>query len=154
MPIKLLDIDEDDMDKVSSLIYHTDEGLFSILFGRDIAKAKRDIEKMVRIGNNSFGKENIYVCIDEEGIVQGLLIAYDGETKSKMDDEKAFRQVFPFRKVLWLGIIDAILLSRIVTNKFPKKELYISNVSVSAESRGKGFGTKLMNMAHGIAKDR
>ncbi|HPR42513.1 MAG TPA: N-acetyltransferase [Candidatus Methanofastidiosa archaeon] len=154
MPIMDLDIDSHDIEKVSELIYGTDDGLFALLFGNDMETAVSNIGKLVRLGNNSFGHENIYVDIDENGSIQGLLIAYSGKEKKRMNDGQAFGGVFSLAKRIRLWVLNSLIVSRLINGSIGPDEFYISNVSVSPESRGKGIGTELMDKAQETAKEK
>ena len=149
-----MDLDRHDVNDVSRLIYLTDVGLFGLVFGKDVPKAQDYIAQLIRIGNNSFGKDVIYVATDDDNKVVGALIAYGKSEKDAMDDDSAFSKIFSKFRLLRLLLLDRIGLSRLVTVKLSLGEFYISNISVDPAMRGRGVGTFIMDNAKRLAAER
>nr|HOP09313.1 N-acetyltransferase [Candidatus Methanofastidiosa archaeon] len=82
------------------------------------------------------------------------LIAYSGKEKKRMNDGQAFGGVFSLAKRIRLWVLNSLIVSRLINGSIGPDEFYISNVSVSPESRGKGIGTELMDKAQETAKEK
>jgi ribosomal protein S18 acetylase RimI-like enzyme len=137
-----------DIDTVVGLIYDTDKYLFPFLFGPR-AKALSTLKKLVLRDGNSFSHRHIR-CEVEKDRVRGILIGYD----HRMIDEAA--ETADFRAVLPVFDQITLFLKYLILKPFMDKSdvtgVYIQNVCVAAEDRGKGIGSLLIR--HFCALDR
>ena len=132
-----LDINSHDINKVAELIFDTEPIVFSLLFGKNKDKALHRIKNIVKIGNNSFGHEHIYIAIEGDRIL-GLTVIYRGdEIDLKIESDK-FSAALDFFGRLRLAFYEKILLNRLLITKLEENDLYISNVCVDKENRGSG----------------
>lgn len=138
-----LDINHHDLDKVADLIYETEPELFSLLFGKKKNKALPNIKKVVQAGQNSFGYDFIYIAIEKEDIL-GLTIIYRGNEIDKKIESNRFTTSLDFFSLIRLIIIELIFVRRLLTGNIDEQDLYISNICVDAQHRGKGIGTFLL----------
>jgi ribosomal protein S18 acetylase RimI-like enzyme len=145
------DIDNHDLHKVADLIFETEPDVFSLLFGQKKEKALKRIKNIVKIGDNSFGYNNIYVAIDKDQI-HGLTIIYKGGDIDRKLESERISDALDFLGVIRLTFFDKILLNRLLTSKISVNDLYVSNVCVDKESRGKGIGKFLLKNILDYAK--
>jgi len=138
-----LDINSHDLQKVAELIFDTEPTVFSLLFGKNKDKALYRIKNVVKIGKNSFGHEHIYLAF-EGGQIFGLTVIYSGdEIDLKVESDK-FSEALDFFGRLRLFFYEKVLLDRLLITKIEKNDLYISNVCVDKEKRGKGIGNFIL----------
>ena len=145
-------IEEKDYLLVAELIYDTSIELSEFIFGKR-EKNILPIKKLIEIGNNSFGYENIYgYYLNKE--LAGLYVGYTGEKKKYyggMPDLRAFLKAFNILKILILTI-KLPILNRLLTSKLENDEYYLSNLVVDSKFRGRGIGSILLDHAIENAK--
>jgi len=129
-----------DLDAVAELVYDTDVYLFPFLFGAR-KRALPILRELIRLNANSFSHRYIQVY-EGEGRVQAILIGYDHREIDQKAEEGDFKSV--------LSVIDQILMvpKYWILQPFMDKSdvtgVYIQNVCVAAEHRGKGIGSLLI----------
>ena len=151
MEFAKFDIKYHDLHKVADLIFETESELFSLLFGKNKDKALSRIKRVVKAGGNSFGHDNIYLAIDKNQIL-GLILFYKGNDIDKKIESDKFSEILDFPSLLRLFFFEKTVISRLLTKNLDEKELYISNVCVDKNSRGKGVGKFLLNNVFKKAK--
>jgi ribosomal protein S18 acetylase RimI-like enzyme len=129
-----------DLTQVAGLIYDTDKYLFPFLFGGR-EKALPVLRALVMREGNSFSYRYIW-CDVEDGVVRGILIGYDHRTIDKDAEEADFRAVLPVWDQILLFF--KYLILRPFMDKSDVTGVYIQNVCVAAEARGKGIGSGLI----------
>ncbi|HNX91832.1 MAG TPA: GNAT family N-acetyltransferase [Candidatus Omnitrophota bacterium] len=144
MIIRDLDIACDDVYFVAKLIYHTDQELFPLVFGREKA-ALRNISALIRGEGNRYSHRNIIIA-EEKGYIFGILISH-GIIRDKKAERKEHASIFGFWGGVKLDVIGTLLEKFVLTSVKSEKEKYISNISVRPESRGKGIGGALIDQA-------
>jgi ribosomal protein S18 acetylase RimI-like enzyme len=147
------DIIRHDLEKVTDLIFETEPHLFSLLFGKNKTKAFNRIKKIIRVGKNTFGHENIYLAIEDDQILGLTIIIKGNEIDSKIESEK-FSEALDFFGLIRLIFIEKFLLDRLLKTVLEKNDLYVNNVCVDKDHRGKGVGKFLMNNILIIAKSK
>ena len=65
MKFEKLDIKKHSSHKVAELLYETDRIIFNFLY-RNKSNAVKILEKLVNLGENNLGHENIYVVTQDE----------------------------------------------------------------------------------------
>lgn len=94
------------------------------------------MERLVRMDDSQYSYQNTLVATNSEGIVMGILVAYDG---AKL---KQLRQRFIQEAIVSFGIdysgMDA---------ETEEGEYYIDSLAVSSSFRGKGIATQLLKAA-------
>jgi len=138
------DIKNHDIKKVSELIFETEPKVFSLLFGNNKNKALKRIKSVVKTGGNSFGYEYIYLAIEKNKIL-GLTIFYNGLDIDKKIESDNFSKALGFFGIFRLMLYDQILLRRLLTNSLDERDMYISNICVDQNIRGKGIGRFLLD---------
>jgi len=147
-------IEEKDYLLAAELIYDTSTSLSEFIFGKR-EKSIPYIKKLVEIGNNSLGCENVYGYYLNNELV-GLYIGYTGEKKKYyegMPDFYAFLKAFNILEILIL-VGKLPILNRLLTSKIEKDEYYISNLVVDSRFRGRGIGSILLDHAIENAKKK
>lgn len=150
MDIQRFDVAKHDLDAVARLIYLTDSDISSLLFGKDMKSALECIKKLMFFGQNTFSKDYIHVALSDSRVA-GVLICFDGAQKRSMDENKAFGKVSCNTRKIVLFLLSGSL-NRILTRNIGDDELYISNISVDPDMRGKGVGSALIMYAETLAR--
>ena len=132
------DIKKHDLDKVSELIFETEPELQSLLFGKNKEKALSRIKKVVLAGNNSLGHDYTYIAIEKNQIF-GLTIFFKGNEINKKTESELFFKALDFFGIIRALFIEKILINRLLTKRFEKKDLYVANVCVD-KVEGKELG--------------
>lgn len=151
MQIKKLNLNVHDSKKVSELIYFTDASTYDQIL-KNKSQAVDKIEKLVRLGNNSLGFENIWVVtnFDDEDVL-GVMVTPSEEESSYMQEIKTFLNLFSTLDAMRfsiLGFIDAMLLADIGPQDF-----YLACVAVDEKARGQGIGTFILESALEMAQE-
>jgi ribosomal protein S18 acetylase RimI-like enzyme len=148
-----LDVNKHDLALVSKLIYETELESFKFLFGSNKNNAQKNIQKLIMVGNNSFGSDKIHVVSDENDDVLGILVSYSNGEIKEIDEIKAFFNAMGIIDFLKLLIISPVLNKLLITNK-SDDDYYLSNISVAEEHQGKGIGTSILENSFKIAKEK
>lgn len=112
-----------DSHKVAELIYDVDFRTFDLLFNSKssaIERIEKDIKK----------DECLKVILDNDQLI-GILICYTVDKKPKFH--------FKNYKLFIIDILDYFVLSKV-----KKGDLYIAELAIDKNQRGKGFGTKVL----------
>lgn len=147
MKFEKLDIKKHSPHKVAELLYETDRTILNFFYGNK-ANASRILEKLIRLGENNLGHENIYVVTQDE-VVTGVLL-YFGGNHHKLGELK-----FLFKN---LNLVDAIrfllidLKDSLILSHLEKCDFYLAGVAVHEKFRGQGVGNFMLNQ--GINKAR
>lgn len=129
----------DDIERVAKLIYETDGVVFPILFGKK-EKGIKKISKLIKMENNSFSYNNIFCYLNEKGEIEGVLIAYKNKgLKEEVDFKNAFSTIELVKFCIKALIVEPII--QLETSS----DLYIQNICVNEENRGRGIGSKLID---------
>ncbi len=153
MIFEKLDINKNDLNKVSELIYETELDVFKPLLGEDKNKALENIEKLVKSENNLFGHENIHVVSDENGNVLAILLSFCGRETNLWADFKAFFKILNFIEFLEL-MVKGIAINELLTSEVGPDDYYLSNIAVDPLYRGQGIGTYILENAFKLAEDK
>lgn len=148
--VERLDSEKHDVAQVAQLIYQTDAQILPFVFGKDEKKAVRRIEKLIRMGRNTFGSEHLTV-LTEKNFVQGILVGFTAKEKQGFREKTVFPRVFGvFGSIRLLFVMT--VLGNLISLHFEPYDYHISNLSVRADCRGKGFGSILL--CHAIQQAR
>ncbi|BES64995.1 hypothetical protein SANA_14340 [Gottschalkiaceae bacterium SANA] len=94
-------------------------------------------------------KDKEFVAV-AEGKVMGLLTLVF-EDQGKLELKPNISKGKLLKKYGLFGLIRGALLSMVFSYHPPKNELYIDSIGVSADARGRGVGTKLLEFAEELA---
>jgi ribosomal protein S18 acetylase RimI-like enzyme len=153
MELKKLDTNVHDLQLVSELIYETDKDLFKIFFDKDRDKALLKLQKIIKAGNNCYGREHIYVAEDDSARVTGILTAFRGDEIKFLDEAKVYADTMGILDFLKMVLVKPIF-DRISASSIGGDDFYIGNIAVDPNIRGGGIGTFLLKESFKIAKDK
>ncbi|HEX3013425.1 MAG TPA: GNAT family N-acetyltransferase [Methanobacterium sp.] len=148
-----LNINKHDLNKVSELIYETELTIFKQLLGKDEKEAIQNIKKLIKLGKNYFGHEHIYVVINEDENIKGILVSFSGRELSLWNDFKAYFKVLNFYNFLKCAV-KGTLINESLTASLGKDDYYLSNVAADPQFRGQGIGTFILENALKTAEEK
>ena len=147
--------DNGEADDCAKLIYISGPHLYSYIFVEDEPKIYDLIKFLYDTPGSMIAKEKI-VIEEENGKIRGLILAYPASDMKKM-------AIPMLRSIKGLLLINGLLnllkmLYRLKLNRhFPgieDDELFISNLAIFEEYRGKGVATKLLDKAEEMAIEK
>ena len=147
MKFEKLDMEKHSSYIVAELLYEKDHTIFNFLYGNKSNSAKI-LEKLVVLGNNNLGHENIYVVTQNELVIGALL--YSPGDHGKLGDLK-----FHFKN---LNIVDAFrfllieLKDSLILSHLKKCDFYMAGIAVDEKFRGQGVGSLLLNKGIKVAR--
>lgn len=153
MKLKELDVNKYDMDQISEMIYETDQNLFNTFLDENPVKAVIKLKKLILSGKNSYGHDHIYIAEDENGAIQGILVAFRGDEIGFVQEAKIFRATMTFKDFLKLTFIKPVY-DRLTASSIQGDDFYIGNLVVSANLRGKGIGSKIIEHSFDLAREK
>lgn len=153
MKLKELDINEYDINQISEMIYETDQNLFSTFLDKDPVQAVAKLKKLIESGKNCYGHEHIYLAEDENGNIQGVLVGFRGDEIGFVQEAKIFKATMPFKDFLKLTFIKPVY-DRLTASSIQEDDFYIGNLVVSANLRGKGIGSKIIEQSFELAREK
>jgi ribosomal protein S18 acetylase RimI-like enzyme len=142
-------------DDCAKLIYISGPHLYSYIFVEGEPKIYDLIKLLYDTPGSMIDKEKI-VIEEENGRIRGLILAYPASDMKKM----AIPMLKSIKGLLLInGLLNLLkMLYRLKLNRhFPgteDDELFISNIAIFEEYRGKGIATKLLDKAEEIAIDK
>lgn len=149
MKFEKLDIEKHNLHKVAELLYETDRTILNFFY-RNKTNAAQILEKLVNLGENKLGYENIYIVTQNE-VVIGVLLYFEGSHHELGDLKFLFKN---------LNIIDAFRFSLIdlkdsfILSHLNKCDFYLAGVAVDEKFRGQGVGSLILNQGINIARQR
>jgi len=153
MKLKELDTNRYDINQISEMIYETDNNLFSIFLDKDPAQAVAKLKKLIESGKNSYGHEHIYIAEDDNGNIQGVLVAFRGDEIALVEEAKIFWATMTFKDFLKLTFIKPVY-DRLTASSIQGDDFYIGNLVVAANLRGKGIGSKIIEHSFELAREK
>lgn len=153
MKLKELDINEYDINQISEMIYETDQNLFSTFLDKDPVQAVAKLKKLIESGKNCYGHEHIYLAEDENGNIQGVLVGFRGDEIGFVQEAKIFKATMPYKDFLKLTFIKPVY-DRLTASSIQEDDFYIGNLVVSANLRGKGIGSKIIEQSFELAREK
>ena len=126
------------LNQVATLIYHTDIGLFRLLFGSP-HRAIPLLERLVSGMNNSFSHQYTHVAVTNDNTIAGIIILIP-PTPIKEDD---FLTMMPWHALLRLALAHIIIGP--ILHQGTKSTPYIQNISVADSFKGQGVGSQLID---------
>jgi ribosomal protein S18 acetylase RimI-like enzyme len=129
---------------VSKLIFETNKELSGLIFGSDKNKAVHKVKRLISMGSNSYGHENIYVaCHDSQ--VLGIAVAYSLEDKVDWQELRTFLRVMSIHEKVKFIFLIIPFLEIIMPEDLMPGDLYICNIVVGGENRKQGVGSFLLS---------
>ena len=149
MKFEKLDIKKHSVHKVAELLYETDHDIFNFFYHNKSNTAKI-LEKLIELGGNNLGHENICVVTENDTVI-GVLLYSVG------DHDAFYELMFHFKN---LNFIDALKFSLIdlkdslVLAHLLDGDFYLAGVAVDEEFRGWGIGGLILDHGIKMAKKR
>ncbi len=119
----------------------------------DNDQTRKTVMGLIESGNNFLGHENMYISI-ENGIITGLIVCYAGKSGTTFQALIRLLTELRLKELINLIILNAELLHTGYTPELCEDDFYISLIVVDENHRGKSLGTKLIQKAIEIAKDK
>lgn len=153
MNVNKLDITKHDLEMVSELIYETDKNLFDTFLDKKQNVAVKKLRKLIVSGGNSYGYEHVYIFEGHNGKIKGILVAFQGDEVKFLDEARVFWDTMKFFDFLKLTLIKPVY-DRITASYIEGNDLYIGNLVVVPEYRGKGIGTEIIEYTFQLAREK
>ena len=115
-------------------------------------KTRENIRKLILLGNNFVGHENIYVSLDKEYIT-GLCIGYRGKSGAELRTLLALLLRFRLNDLFNQLIVNSSMLDSGHAPGLEPTDFYISLVAVEENHRRQGIGGRLIRNALSLAAD-
>lgn len=127
----------DDMVSISEMIYDTDPWIYPTFLG-NVDYAKKVMPLFIK-ANTIYNYNNIYVA-DDDGIIKGIVIIME---KFPVDNYYVMKKIISDNK-LDLPKFEWLNKDYFETLNFDFKGIYITNVCVKKEYRGKGIASFML----------
>ena len=149
MKYEKLDLSKHSAYKAAELLYETDRVIFNFFY-RNKSNTAKILEKLITLGNNSLGHENIYVVTQNESVIGVLL--YSIGNHQKLGELK-----FHFHN---LNLVDAFIFFLIalkdsfILSHLKKCDFYLAGIAVDKKFRGQGVGSLILEQAIDMARKK
>lgn len=156
MKFEKFEVNNTNLKKVSGLIYESNEEILKYAFGKNRKKAQKKIEKLVQIGKNHYGYENIYVAYDGQRIT-GFFIGYTGqeqEDRLKNTDSLTFLKLMLAYGIIKYKLFIRPLFMRISLVDIKKDDFYVDGILIDENYRDAGVDSFLLEKAIELAKSK
>ena len=151
MYLQKMDKKKHDSFKVSEIIYEADAETFDFFFGNK-ENASQKLGKLVSIGDNNLGYQQIYVVTNDDHQIMGVMVYSAGEKIGTMHELKVLFRNFNILdsvRFIMIEIIDSIFLSRL-----EKDDFYYAIVAVDEHFRGQGVGSFILEEGITLAREK
>ena len=125
MKFEKLDLKKHSSHKVAELLYETDRDIFNFFY-RNKSNTAQILEKLIKLGNNNWGHEHIYIVTQNELII-GALLYFMGNHHIIGELKFHFKNLNPFDafRFLLIDLKDSLILSHL-----RKCDFYLAGVAV------------------------
>lgn len=132
----------DNLEEIATLIYETDPYIYPFWFNNSVKKAQKFLPKLMQEEGNLFHIDNMYIAYDKtNGKVVGVLVAIDKSIKLDFDWTKYKKINHNYRFTIEHYVEE---IEKEIRETDNKELLYISNICVQTELRGRKIGSKLI----------
>lgn len=132
---------DDNFEEIAALIYDTDPYIYPYWFKNDKEKVVKVLSKLIEKPGFFFNYENIYVAYDRtDKRIVGILVGLDKSTN--LDYDYRYLESINHRYKFTIKNYIKELIKEV--DEFEDNVIYISNVAVKTDLRGKKIGTKLL----------
>ncbi len=130
---------------IAELIFRADEYINPMIYGKG-EKGIGVIQKMMKGDENYFSPENIKIVRDENELV-GVLVSFDVEKRDHLDKSsgKALAKVMGYGYFL-KKVPQFLKMRKLTTVGLDSKGYYILYLSMAPSHRGKGIGTRTVEL--------
>ena len=146
-----MDKNKHDSFRVSELIYEADAETFDFFFG-DQRNASEKLGKLVEVGDNNLGYQQIYVVTNDDHQIMGVMVYSVGKKMGTIHELKVLFHNFNILdsvRFIMIEIIDSIFLSRLEEDDF-----YYAIVAVDEHFRGQGIGSFILEEGIKLAREK
>ncbi|WP_455645730.1 GNAT family N-acetyltransferase [Methanosphaera sp.] len=139
----------DDVEKIATWIYSTDEFTFNIVF-KNKTNAIKALKKLILSDYiNPYHRQFINICYsDKIEEIQGIAVSFKGSDISVKNMYKAMKSTSYTNLPL---IIIYLVICRFFASRIASDDYYLGNLFVNPEHRHKGIGSKLVNKCKELA---
>lgn len=131
----------DNIEDIATLIYKTDPYIYPFWFNNNINDAIAYLKKIILKPNNLFNIDNIYVAYDRNSNhILGILCAID----KSLTFDNDYTEDIKVNHNYDFTLNNYVIPIEKEVKEFDNQTIYISNVCVNEELRGKGIGSKLL----------
>jgi ribosomal protein S18 acetylase RimI-like enzyme len=151
MHLQKMDKNKHDSFKVSELIYEADAETFDFFFG-DQRNASEKLGKLVGVGDNNLGYQQIYVVTNDDQDIVGVMVYSDGDKMGNIHELKVLFANFNLLdslRFIMIEIIDSLFLSSLEADDF-----YYAIIAVDENSRGQGIGSFILEEGIKLARKK
>lgn len=151
MHLQKMDKNKHDSFKVSELIYEADAETFDFFFG-DQRNASEKLGKLVGVGDNNLGYQQIYVVTNDDQDILGVMVYSDGDKMGNIHELKVLFANFNLLdslRFIMIEIIDSLFLSSLEADDF-----YYAIIAVDENSRGQGIGSFILEEGIKLARKK
>ena len=132
----------DNLEEIAALIYETDPYIYPFWFNNSLKKAQKFLSKLIIQKGHLYNIDNLYIAYDKtSNHVIGILCAIDKSVPLDFDWTK-YKKINHNYKFTIENYVQEI--EKEIRETDQKDLLYISNICVSEELRGKRIGSKLI----------
>lgn len=153
MNSKLRKPNDDEIDTCASLIFTSGPDLYRYIFANQEPNIYDYIKFLCNVKGSLFSTDNIVIEEEEDSIVRGLILAYPVRDMVKIS-VKMLKSIPGLMRISGFEQFSKIMLRMGLNRYFPgtsHDELFISNLAVLEEYRGKGIGFTLLQKAEDMA---
>ena len=143
MAVELTHYDSDTHNEhtVARLIYESDPVFNALTYGKDAIGV---IERMLRLGDNYFDARHTRCAIHDGGVV-GVIVGFPVSEKAEIDQTsgKDFARAMGFFRFLARMPL-FMRMDRMMPAVEDESGYYVHTISVDSDSRGRGFGSEMI----------
>lgn len=130
---------DDNIEEIAELLYHTDPYIYPFWFNHDLQEAKKFLVERIKEEGFIFNYNNIYIAYDKTtNHIVGILCGLDNSVNLKYD----YSTIENINNNYHFTINHYI--KEIINEVVDSNHLYISNICVDKNYRGKHIGTRLL----------
>lgn len=151
-----LKVNSFDVDKISGLIYESNQEILKYIFGKNKEKAQKKIKKLIQIGKNHYGYENIYVAYDDN-IMVGFFIGYTGKEQNdrqKNTDGLTFLKLMKVYGLIKYKLFIRPLFMKVTLVDVEKDDFYIDYILTDKNYEKNEVNYFLLEKAIEVAKSK
>ncbi len=156
MKFERFQVVETDVQKVSELLYESNREILQYAFGKKKKTAQKRIKKLIIIGKNHYGYENIYVVRDGKRVV-GFLIGYTGQDQDerrKGTDFLTFLKLMRAYGIIKYKLFVRPLFMRISLVDMKKDDFYVGGILIDENYQGADVASFFLERAIECAKSK
>jgi ribosomal protein S18 acetylase RimI-like enzyme len=151
MHLQKMDKNKHDSFRVSELIYEADAETFDFFFGNQ-RNASEKLGKLVGVGDNNLGYQQIYVVTNDDHEIVGVMVYCAGDKMGNIHELKVLFANFNLMdslRFIMVEILDSLFLSSLEEDDF-----YYAIIAVDENARGQGIGSFILEEGIKLARKK